>query len=332
MSPYPITWITDSLAVGYAPMSYAELETIKAEGIDAIVNLCAEFSDLHDIEKSSGFEVCYLPIWDEDIPEMKDMEKALAWLDEAIYLGKKVLVHCRHGIGRTGTFITSYMIRRGLSLKAASKKLKSSSANPSNYGQWKLLKKYGKKSGILKIREPSLEIKNRVDLNLFFSDYESLIKKIDQEVKNQLEKNRIQCGKKDHACCFEPFNLHLIEVIYLHSKMNRSFTSAQREVLIKRAVETYKKGNNLCPFNEGSGCEAYEIRPARCRIYGAVKFSEDKHEIQNMLFELSQTLFLAFSGKFQPDIDFTFSVADTISGKFVQKCFHYMADIENYNI
>jgi Fe-S-cluster containining protein/protein tyrosine phosphatase (PTP) superfamily phosphohydrolase (DUF442 family) len=329
MSPYPITWITDSLAVGYAPMSYAELETIKAEGIDAIVNLCAEFSDLHDIEASSGFEVCYLPIWDEDIPKMKDMEKALAWLDEAIYLGKKVLVHCRHGIGRTGTFITSYMIRRGLSLKAASKKLKSSSANPSNYGQWKLLKKYGKKSGILKIREPSLEIKNRVDLNLFFSDYESLIKKIDQEVKNQPKENRIQCGKKDHACCFEPFNLHLIEVIYLHSKMNRHFTSTQREILIKRAVETYKKENNLCPFNEGSGCEAYEIRPARCRIYGAVKFSEDKHEIQNMLFELSQTVFLAFSGKFQPDIDFTFSVADTISGKFVQKCFHFMSDIEN---
>jgi len=47
-----------------------------------------------------------------------------------------------------------------------------------------------------------------------------------------------------------------------------------------------------------------------------------------MLFELSQTVFLAFSGKFQPDMDFTFSVADTISGKFVQKCFHYMSDIE----
>ena len=328
MSPYPITWITDSLAVGYAPMSYAELETIKAEGIDAIVNLCAEFSDLHDIEESSGFEVCYLPIWDEDIPKIKDMEKALAWLDEAIYLGKKVLVHCRHGIGRTGTFITSYMIRRGHTLKAASKKLKSSTANPSNYGQWKLLKKYGKKSGILKIREPSLEIKNRVDLSLFFSDYESLIKKIDTEVQNQPQKDPIQCGKGEHKCCYEVFDLQLIEVIYLHSKINRHFTSAQREGLIKRAVETYKKENMLCPFNKGSGCEIYKMRPARCRIYGAVEFSDDKHEIQNMLFELSQTVFLAFSGKFLPDMDFTFSVADTISGKFVQKCFHYMSDIE----
>ncbi len=99
--------------------------------------------------------------------------------------------------------------------------------------------------------------------------------------------------------------------IYLHSKINRHFTSAQRETLISRAVKTYKKENILlCPFNKNSCCEAYEIRPARCRIYRANKFSKDKQEIQNLLLELSQTLFLAFSGK------------------FVQKCFHYMSDIE----
>jgi len=328
VSQYPITWITESLAVGYAPMSYTELDAIKARGIDAIVNLCAEFSDLHDIEAASGFEVYYLPVWDEDIPKMKDMEKALAWLDEAIYLGKKVLVHCRHGVGRTGTFVSSYMIRRGLTLKAVSKKLKSSNANPSNYDQWKLLKKYGKKSGVLKIREPSLEIKNRVDLGLFFSDYESLIKNIDKAVKNQTKDGRIACGKKDGNCCFESFDLQLIEVIYLHSKMNRHFTSVQREVLIQRAVESYKHKNMLCPFNKGSGCEAYDIRPARCRIYGILEFSKDKHEIRNMLLELSQTVFLAFSGQFLPDTGFTFSVADTISGKFVQKYFHYMSDYE----
>ncbi len=328
MSSYPITWITDSIAVGRAPMSYAEFDSIKTHEIDAIVNLCAEFSDLHELEESSGFEVYYLPIWDEDVPRMEAMEDALSWLDEAIYLGKKVLVHCRHGIGRTGTLVTSYMIRRGHTLKAAKKKLKSSTANPSNYGQWKLLRKYGKKSGVLKIREPSLEIKNRVDLNPFFSDYESLIKKIDQEAENQTEQDNIKCGRDDQTCCSEPFSIQLIEVIYLHSKMNRHFTSAQRESLIAKAVETYKKNDFLCPFNEGSVCGANEIRPARCRIYGAVRFTRDKDEIQSLLLELSQTLFLAFSGKFHPDINFAFSIADTVSGKFVQKCFHYMSDFE----
>lgn len=325
MSEYPMTWITKIIAVGYAPMSYKELDSIKDQGIDAIVNLCAEFSDLHDIETSSGFEVCYLPIWDEDIPKIKDLEKALAWFDEALYLGKKILVHCRHGIGRTGTFVTSYMIRKGLTLKAASKRLKSSSANPSNYGQWKLIKKYGKKSGVLKIRVPSLEIKNRVDLSDFFSDYESLIKKIDTEIQAQSSNGKTECGWETSPCCSEFFDMQLIEAIYLSSKINKNFTSDQRQMMISKAVAVSKNKAGLCPLNNGSGCQIYDIRPVRCRIYGVPDFSKDEHEIHNMLFELSQTIFLAFSGQFLTEAGFTFSVADTISGKFVQKYFHYMS-------
>lgn len=59
MSDYPLTWITNHLAVGHAPMSYDELDSIKSQGIDAIVNLCGEYSDLHEIEEASGFEVFF---------------------------------------------------------------------------------------------------------------------------------------------------------------------------------------------------------------------------------------------------------------------------------
>jgi Fe-S-cluster containining protein len=114
--------------------------------------------------------------------------------------------------------------------------------------------------------------------------------------------------------------------------MNKQFTSAQREGLIQKAVESSKKKNSLCPFNNGSGCEIYEKRPVRCRIYGTPEVSTHKEEIKHILFELSQAVFLALSGKFLQDTGFTFSVADTISGKFVQRYFHYMADIEKTKI
>lgn len=111
---FPLTWVTDHLAVGPAPMSYLALDSLREQGVRAILNLCAEFTDLHDIEAASGFEVYHLPIPDEEAPDLAELEKALAWLDEAIYLGKKVLIHCRHGIGRTGTVLNAYLLRRGL--------------------------------------------------------------------------------------------------------------------------------------------------------------------------------------------------------------------------
>ena len=145
MSTYKLTWVTENLAVGYAPLSYEDLSSMSEQGIDAIVNLCGEYCDLHEIQQKSGFEVYYLPIPDECAPDMDAMEKALDWLDTAISEGKRVLVHCRFGVGRTGTFVTAYLIKNGMDLKSAGKKLKATRANPSNYCQWKLLRTYGKK-------------------------------------------------------------------------------------------------------------------------------------------------------------------------------------------
>src|SRR4030042_3196158 len=136
MSGYPLSWVTDQLAVGHAPMSYDELKSIREQGIDGIVNLCGEYCDLHQIEKGYGFEVYYLPVQDNEAPSLQENEKALQWLDEAVYLGKKILIHCTLGIGRTGTFLISYLLRRGFSPKLARKKLEKTRAESTSFNQW----------------------------------------------------------------------------------------------------------------------------------------------------------------------------------------------------
>jgi len=333
MSEYKVSWITESIATGSAPMSYADLENIKLNGINAIVNLCAEFSDLHELEKTSGFEVYYLPVWDEDVPAMKEMENALAWLDEAIYLGKKVLIHCRHGIGRTGTFLTSYLIRRGLGLKLATMTLKKTKAAPTSYVQHKLLRKYHKKSGVLKIREPSLENKHVVDLALWFDEYEALIAKADDDIKKTAGKDSegLSCGKGSDQCCLEPFLLPFMEVVYLNHKINRIFSSEQRIEMIETAANVLKKNkqkkNILCPLSRNRQCLFYEYRPLRCRLFGMENKVKDMHLMQTILNDLSKNVFVALSGTFRGDSKFEFSVAQTVSGKYVQTYFDRLAGI-----
>ncbi len=344
---YQLNWITDNLAVGHAPMSYDDFNSIKAQGVTGIVNLCAEFCDLHELEENSGFEVFYLPIEDETAPDMAEMEKGLQWLDEAIYLGKKVLVHCRHGIGRTGTFVTGYLLRRGLGMKLAEKKLKGTRANPSNYSQWWMLRKYGKKSGKLSIREPSLENRNVVDLGDFFAEYEGLVTSLEQSM-GQTE-HAPRCGLESSHGCHRYFDLHLIEAIYLSNKMNKMFTSKQRQEAIKRAVAVQKETREivrtsqasskealashylhhelLCPLNVDDRCLLADFRPISCRVHGMSKNYHDPDHIENMLSAISRSVFLALSGIFPGAAPFLSSCSDTVSGRFIQVYFHYLMSL-----
>lgn len=350
MSDYTLTWITENLAVGHAPMSYEDLDYIRKQEIGAIVNLCGEFCDLHEIEEKSGFEVYYIPIPDETAPDMVELEKGLDWLDEAIYLGKKVLVHCRHGIGRTGTFVTGYLIRRGLGLKMAEKKLKGTSARASNYSQWKLLRKYGKKSGKLTIREPSLESGHLVDLGEFFMEYESLVSEVENNISSMYKNSPPRCGINDSKGCYQYFELQFIEAIYLGNKMNKILTADQRQHVIEQAVNVgkqirsivrnesalskedlknhYAKKNILCPLYL-DGCQLADYRPLSCRLYGIQEEVVDMNLLEKMLTNISRSVFMSLSGFFPEKNLFLVSCADTVSGRFAQIYFHFLASLEN---
>ena len=78
---YDLTWSTDQLAVGHAPMFDVDLDVLRDNGIDAIVNLCGEFCDLHELQAEAGFEVHYVPIPDECAPDPAAMEAAFGWVE-----------------------------------------------------------------------------------------------------------------------------------------------------------------------------------------------------------------------------------------------------------
>ncbi len=342
---YTVTWVTDQLAVGCAPMSYAQLESIREQGIDAIINLCGEFCDLHDIERKAGFEVHYLPLADEEAPELVELEKALAWMDEAIYLGKKVLIHCRHGIGRTGTVLNAYLLRRGLGHKLAGKKMKKLRSKPANFAQWWTIRKYGRQSGKLSARAPSLEFKRLVDLSPFFNDYLKLVEEI--EFRAEKADQRTICGAEHIRCCRTPIRLTLVEALHLSHRINLELTQQDRLDVIELAVETARaerkarreleeEGSKryclsgvgaLCPLQHAGRCMLFDSRPLQCRAYG-LDISNDGELWHNFLIpkldRISFEVWFAYTGVMHEEIMPTFTLPDVVSGKFIEGLFKLM--------
>lgn len=339
-------WITDSLGVGPAPMSYARLDELKEMGVGAILNLCAEFPDLPDIQRSHDFDVFYLPIVDEGAPEPEELDKALAWLDEVLYLGKKAYIHCRHGIGRTGTVLNAYLLRRGLGHKLAAKTLKKLRSRPESFDQWWFLRKYGRKTGKLTVREPSLESKRQVDLAPFFQDYGDLVLKTESALKGgRGEPDR--CGRDHTRCCRAIISVSLIEALFLASEMALDLTSEERSKVIGQAASFKRRGNDrdvsndgtalqtngfitpeaACPLLKDGACILFDNRPLTCRTFdmtAPVRTDIWGNVLTPGLEEISRQIYFAYFSRFPADDLPDFTLPEVISGRYVQIFFDWV--------
>ncbi|MBU0943643.1 MAG: dual specificity protein phosphatase family protein [Proteobacteria bacterium] len=147
MFEYKLNWISKEIAVGAAPSSTATFETIKNSGIEVILNLCTECGNLHERERAAGFIVYWLPISDANAPELDELDEALEWLNEHVDSGKKTLIHCRFGVGRSGTIIAAYLLKKGLNLDQVLEKMQEMPATPTSREQRELIFAYAKRLG-----------------------------------------------------------------------------------------------------------------------------------------------------------------------------------------
>lgn len=322
---YPLTWITPQLATGHAPLSSAELESIKKQGIKAILNLCMELEHLVKLEKERGFEVYCLPIANEGFPELAELNKALDWLDESIYLGKKVLIHCRHGIGRTGTVVFSYLLRKGLDTKNADKKMRNIRARPTEQPQKRFLHLYGKKEKPLKISEPSLVPEFKIELTPYFDKTSILLERIDKDIPEQTPR----CGKDHTECCHGPVLTSLAEAVYLQFAVNTELSHELRWEVIESALQaesrplstTEKKTD--CPLLKHDHCLLYDFRPARCRVSDSPNPEIPEPQARQLSILSGEILEIFLDDNTDRQAP-EFYLSDVVSGKFVQKLFHLM--------
>ncbi len=132
-APAPFTyWVAPgALLAGMSPSAEgilerrAKLQPLLSVGVRMFVNLMEEhelstagnsFRDyaatVRELEPAA--EVRRMPIVDVNIPTPAFMREILDAVDAALAAGRPVYVHCRGGIGRTGTVVGCWMLRHKL--------------------------------------------------------------------------------------------------------------------------------------------------------------------------------------------------------------------------
>lgn len=118
-------FIDDNVAFSRMPTA-SEIDEV-AESFDAIVVLVEGFELPYSLDewKKRGVEVLHSPVRDFSAPSVEQLFEILRWIEKMVREGKKVLIHCMGGLGRSGTVAVAWlMYSKGLPLREALRRVR----------------------------------------------------------------------------------------------------------------------------------------------------------------------------------------------------------------
>jgi hypothetical protein len=114
-----LSWILPDLALGGSfPCQYTSV-LVEHYGLRAIIDVRSEYCDDADIMRSCGVRFLHLPTPDMARVSQEMLDSGVSFAASAADEGRKLLVHCEHGIGRSALVELCILTYRGFSPVAA---------------------------------------------------------------------------------------------------------------------------------------------------------------------------------------------------------------------
>ncbi len=113
-----MSWITDQLAVG-GRIRPQDIPALARIGVNSVVDTRSEYCDDAVALGKEGIELLHLPTPDTRPLSIEQMLMGAQWVQQRLDEGKRVLIHCEHGVGRSVLLACAVLVYGGMHAQAA---------------------------------------------------------------------------------------------------------------------------------------------------------------------------------------------------------------------
>lgn len=107
-------WLTEDMAVGGCFPSERAAELAGTHGIGAIIDVRDEDCDDDEHLRDLGLAFLHLPAPDMEALGVEGLDRGVAFARDCLEQGRRVLIHCQHGIGRSPLLALCVLVDSGM--------------------------------------------------------------------------------------------------------------------------------------------------------------------------------------------------------------------------